>query len=49
MTYGDWFLLAMSAGYLGAAIAYGLEGNKGYALALTAYAVANLGLVWAAK
>ena len=49
MTYGDWFLLAMSAGYLGAAIAYALDGNKGYAVALTAYAIANLGLIHAAK
>ena len=49
MTYGDWFLFAMSIGYLGAAIAYYLGDNKGYALALASYAVANGGLIWATK
>ena len=47
MKWGDWFLLAMSAGYVLAAAAYLADGNKGYALALLAYAVANLGLIWA--
>lgn len=47
MKWGDWFLLAMSAGYVLAAGAYYVEGNKGYALALGCYAVANLGLICA--
>lgn len=49
MTWGDWFLLAMSLGYLGAAIAYFAQGNTGYAVALTCYSIANLGLIYAAK
>jgi len=49
MSAGDAFLFAMSIGYLGAAVAYGYGGNYGYALALTAYAVANCGLIYAAK
>ena len=47
MKWGDYFLLAMSAGYVLAAAAYLSEGNRGYALALGCYAVANLGLIWA--
>jgi len=46
---GDWFLLAMSAGYVGAAVAYWIHGNNGYALALMCYALANVGLVMASK
>jgi len=49
MRAGDWFLAVMSVGYLGAAVAYLLGGNKGYALALAAYAVANCGLIYAAR
>lgn len=49
MTAGDYFLAVMSVGYLCAAIAYAYGGNEGYALALTAYAVANMGLIYAAK
>jgi hypothetical protein len=49
MSYGDIFLSVMSAGYLMAAIAYGIQGNPGYALALTCYAFANVGLIYAAK
>ena len=49
MSAGDAFLAVMSVGYLGAAVAYALSGNHGYALALTAYAIANCGLIWAAK
>ena len=45
MKWGDWFLLAMSLGYVCAAVAYFLEGNRGLALALSCYAIANLGLV----
>lgn len=46
MKWGDWFLLAMSVGYVCAAVAYWFDGNKGYAVALMAYAVANMGLIW---
>jgi hypothetical protein len=49
MTPGDWFLAAMSAGYVGAAIAYGIQGNVGYAVALSCYAAANCGLIYAAR
>lgn len=49
MKAGDWFLLAMSLGYLCAAVAYFIGGNKGYALALGCYAVANCGLIYAAR
>lgn len=45
MKWGDWFLAAMSLGYVAAAVAYWLEGNKGYAVALMAYAIANGGLI----
>jgi hypothetical protein len=48
MKPGDWFLAAMSVGYIGAAVAYGLQGNTGYAVALGCYAVANGGLIYAA-
>ena len=37
MTPGDWFLAAMSLGYLGASAAYAYTGNYGYAVALFAY------------
>lgn len=47
MKWGDWFLLAMSLGYVLAAVAYAIQGNPGYALALVCYAVANCGLIWA--
>ena len=49
MNWGDVFLAAMSLGYLGASVAYYLAGNGGYALALGCYAVANVGLIVAAK
>ena len=49
LSNGDLLLLAMSLGYLAAAAAYFLDGNKGYALALFAYSIANLGLIYAAK
>jgi len=49
MRAGDWFLAVMSLGYLGAALAYFLDGNKGYAIALLSYAVANCGLIYATK
>lgn len=49
MTWGDKFLAIMSLGYLAAAVAYFIEGNRGYALALFAYAVANIGLIHASK
>ena len=49
MKWGDLFLLVMSFGYLAASIAYLTEGNKGYALALCCYAIANAGLIWASK
>ena len=39
----------MSLGYLGAAVAYGLQGNIGYAIALTCYSLANVGLIHASK
>ncbi len=45
MRPGDIFLLVMSLGYLGAAACYYVDGNGGYALALTAYAIANCGLI----
>ena len=48
MTWGDWFLSAMSIGYFGAALAYWLGGNKGYAVALACYGIANFGLIYAA-
>ena len=48
MSGGSLFLLVMSLGYLGAAACYFVEGNNGYALALTCYAIANCGLIWAA-
>lgn len=49
MTWGDIFLSAMSVGYLCAAIAYSMQGNHGYGLALLCYAVANMGLIYAAR
>ena len=49
MSSGSIFLGLMSLGYLGAAVAYFLDGNKGYGLALFCYALANVGLIWAAK
>jgi len=49
LNYGHTFLAAMSVGYLGASVAYWIAGNKGYGLALLCYAVANVGLIWAAK
>jgi hypothetical protein len=49
MSAGDWFLSVMSVGYLAAAAAYAVGGNYGYAVALTAYAVANAGLIAAAR
>ncbi len=49
MKAGDWFLAVMSLGYLGAAVAYYISGNKGYALALACYALANCGLIYAAR
>lgn len=49
MTWGDSFLAAMSFGYVCAAVAYKLQGNDGYALALLCYAIANIGLIYAAK
>lgn len=45
MKWGDYFLLAMSVGYIAASVAYFLEGNKGYGFALLCYACANCGLV----
>ena len=49
MNYGHAFLAAMSVGYLGAAVAYWIAGNKGYGVALLCYAIANFGLIYAAK
>ncbi len=49
MTWGDWFLSAMSIGYFGASAAYFAQGNTGYAVALTCYGIANFGLIYAAK
>lgn len=49
MKPGDWFLAVMSVGYIGAAVAYALQGNHGYGLALFCYAVANAGLIYAAR
>ena len=49
LSWGDWFLLVMSAGYALAAVAYWMQGNHGYALALSCYAVANVGLIQATK
>lgn len=48
MKTGDYFLAAMSCGYLAAAVAYWLGGNKGMGLALAFYAAANAGLIGAA-
>lgn len=45
LSWGDAFLLCMSAGYVAAAVAYWMQGNSGYALALMCYAVANVGLI----
>lgn len=49
MSWGGYFLAVMSVGYLGAAIAYLVQGNPGYALALFCYSVANVGLIYAAR
>ena len=49
MKWGDLFLLTMSFGYLAASIAYLIEGNRGYALALFCYSIANCGLIAASK
>ncbi len=49
MNYGHAFLGVMSIGYLGAAAAYWHSGNKGYGVALFCYAIANVGLIYAAK
>ena len=49
LSYGDWFLLALSTGYFGAAIAYFVGGNKGYAIACAAWGIGNIALIWAAK
>ena len=46
MKWGDWFLLAMSLGYVCAAVAYWLEGHRGLSVALLMYSLANLGLIY---
>ncbi len=45
---GDYFLIAMSLGYLCAGAAYWLGGDKGMGVALFFYACANGGLIAAA-
>ena len=49
MSKGDLFLAVMSLGYVAAGVAYFYDGNRGYALTLIAYAVANAGLIYASK
>ena len=49
MTWGDWFLLAVSAQYVMAAVAYGIQGNTGYALALMCWGIGNVGLIVSSK
>ena len=46
MKWGDWFLLTMSVGYVCAAAAYWLEGNRGLSFSLLMYSLANLGLIY---
>lgn len=48
MTAGDYFLAAMSFGYVCAGAAYYLGGQKGMGVALAFYACANIGLIAAA-
>ena len=35
--------------YVIAAVRYGMAGNPGMAIAFAAYALANVGLIWAAR
>jgi uncharacterized membrane protein YecN with MAPEG domain len=43
-----WELILAALLYTSVATRYGLSGNSGMALAWGAYAVANLGFIWAA-
>ena len=45
MKAGDYFLVTMSVGYLCAAVAYWVGGDKGMGAALAFYACANIGLI----
>ena len=45
MTPGDWFMVLSSLIYLAGAISYGVGGNWPYALMLSCYALANVGII----
>lgn len=48
MLWGDWFVMAGLVLYIGAAIAYGVQGQLPQTLIYLCYAGANAGLIWAA-
>jgi hypothetical protein len=48
MTWAEAFPIAAMLLYLGAGIAYAVQGQGGFSLMYFAYAVSNLGLLWAA-
>jgi hypothetical protein len=49
LSAGDWFLIVVGFLYIGAALCYFLEGKTAMFLVMSAYAVANYGLVLAAN
>ena len=48
MKWPDLIAAAVAVLYLATAIGYAILGQRGLALAFTCYALANVGLVWAA-
>jgi hypothetical protein len=49
LSAGDWFLIVVGFLYIGAAACYFFEGKTAMFLVMSAYAVANYGLVLAAN
>jgi hypothetical protein len=49
LSAGDWFLVVVGLLYIGGAVCYLIEGKTAMFLVLSAYAVANYGLVLAAN
>jgi len=47
VSWPDYFPAAVLVMYVAAAVGYGLSGKHGLSLAYAAYAVANIGLIWA--
>lgn len=49
MSYGDWFVAAGGALYVGASVSYALKGEWPFAMLFACYAVANAALIWGAQ